>query len=53
MDNVVVLGSIAVLSLMLTGCAESATMIGNGATMIVTCVLLWSTVNLGEPESGD
>lgn len=29
-----------------TGCAESATMVGNGLSAVVACALLWSTVNL-------
>lgn len=34
-----------VLTLM-TGCAESAALIGNGMSMVVAVALLWSTVNL-------
>ena len=37
----------AALAILLTGCAESATMAGNGASMVVACALLWSTVNIG------
>lgn len=33
-----------------TGCAEGITMIGNGLSMVVACVLLWSTINLNRPE---
>ncbi len=29
-----------------TGCAESATLAGNGASMLVATALLWSTVNI-------
>ncbi len=29
------------------GCAESMTLAGNGLSMVVACLLLWSTVNLG------
>lgn len=35
---------------MATGCAESAAMIGNGASMVVAVALLWSTVNLKKPR---
>ncbi len=31
-----------------TGCSESAVMAGNGASMVIACALLWSTVNLGQ-----
>lgn len=34
------------LSMLVAGCAESATLIGNGASMVVAVALLWSTVNL-------
>lgn len=32
--------------LVLTGCSESVILAGNGASMLVACALLWSTVNL-------
>jgi len=35
------------ISLLTTGCAESLTLAGNGLSMVVACLLLWSTVNLG------
>lgn len=34
------------LSMLVAGCAESATLLGNGASMVVAVALLWSTVNL-------
>ena len=46
--------SLAVLMavmLVTAGCAESATMAGNGLSMLVACVLLWSTVNLGRRDA--
>lgn len=29
-----------------TGCAESASVVGNGLSALVACALLWSTINL-------
>ena len=34
---------------LLTGCAESLTLAGNGASMLVATALLWSTVHIGRP----
>jgi hypothetical protein len=42
----------AVLVLCLaTGCSESAVLAGNGASMVIACALLWSTVSLGQRDS--
>lgn len=33
---------------MATGCAESAALIGNSASVVVAALLLWSTVNINQ-----
>jgi hypothetical protein len=46
-------GKLLVLVMVLfatTGCAEAAAVVANGASMLVACVLLWSTVSLGKRE---
>lgn len=35
-----------VLALTMSGCSESAILAGNGLSMLVVCLLLYSTVNL-------
>lgn len=44
--------NLSVLVLMIlvfgTGCAEAVAVVGNSASMVVACALLWSTVNLGK-----
>lgn len=36
-----------------TGCSEAMTLTGNGLSMVVTCVLLWSTINLNRPDGDE
>jgi hypothetical protein len=44
---------LVMVAMMTTGCAESVTLIGNGASMVVAVALLWSTVNLKRDTSGE
>lgn len=39
------------LTLLTTGCAESVVLAGNGVSMVVTCVLLWSTVSINRHQN--
>lgn len=38
-------------AVLMAGCDDSAVVIGNSVSMLVVCVLLWSTVNLGDSTS--
>lgn len=35
----------------LTGCAESVAVVGNGISMVVACLLLWTTVTMNRGHS--
>lgn len=37
---------VVMLAMMTMGCADTAVLAGNGASMLVASVLLWSTVNI-------
>ena len=47
MDHRAVAGSLVLMVPMMVGCAETVTVAGNAAAMVVASVMLWSTVNLG------